>query len=116
MIKINGIDDLDNFIIINSCNIILLYFGATWCKPCQILKTKLNETETRVNMPLLSVCYIDVDLQENQEIVDIYKVSELPTQIFIKLDKTKITEVNRIIGYDFIKLKNNYDSMCNPYI
>jgi hypothetical protein len=61
-------------------------------------------------MPNLVVAYIDVDDEENNNLVNRYKVESLPTQIFIKLDKNKVIPHSRIEGYDFNKLKLEYDN------
>ena len=109
---INGTSQLDEFIIENYEKglAILLYFGATWCGPCKQLKLKLEDPDTCKIMPKLVVAYIDVDTKENESLVSGYKIESLPTQIFIKLDETKVKMVNRIEGYDFTKLKLNYDT------
>ena len=105
MISILGIEQLDEFIINNTDKILLLYFGANRCKPCNMLKEKINK-ESETEMPNLLVCYIDVDLKENDEIIDIYQINILPTQIFVKLknDKINVKIIDRIDGYDWIKL------------
>jgi len=112
MKEISGIEQLDEFIIENheNNNVIMLYFGATWCGPCKQLKKKLDELETAKNMPKLVVGYLDVDNKLITDLVSKYKVESLPTQIFIKLDKNKVVPVSRIEGYDFMKLKFEYDS------
>ncbi len=111
MISILGIEQLDEFIINNNTNkILLLYFGAQRCSPCNILKERIiNESKTE--MPNLLVSYIDVDLQENDEIADLYNIKMLPTQIFIKLKKDKVKMINRIDGYDWIKLVMLYNEI-----
>lgn len=111
MITINGIDDLDSFIINNQDKIILLYFGAIWCGPCAKLKDRLESSETKIEMPLLAVCYIDIDNELNNEIIENYKVKMLPTQIFIKLKDLKIKIKSRIDGYDWTKLVMLYNTM-----
>ena len=115
MIDICGIDELDEFIIDNveKGNTVLLYFGATWCGPCKQLKKRLDEPETSKIMPKLVVAYLDVDDDENTSLVKRYKIESLPTQIFIKLDKNKVIETTRIEGYDFTKLKMEYDNYIN---
>lgn len=80
MESIIGIEQLDEFIINNNNkNILLLYFGTNRCLPCNILKERIIK-ESNIEMSKLLVCYIDIDLPENGEIIDIYNVSILPTQ------------------------------------
>ncbi len=110
MKEIFGVEQLDEFILenIDKDNVIVLYFGATWCGPCKQLKTKLGESETASLMPRLVVGYLDVDDETNSKLVKKYKISSLPTQIFVKLDDNKVVPITRIEGYDFIKLELEY--------
>ena len=112
MKTISGIDELDEFILDNYSNnlVILLYFGAEWCGPCKQLKNRLDDPNTIQIMPKLVVGYLDVDDEENSSIIKKYKISSLPTQIYIKLDENKVIETHRIEGYDFMKLKLDYDN------
>jgi thiol-disulfide isomerase/thioredoxin len=112
MKTISGIEELDEFIIDNYNNdlVVLLYFGAKWCGPCKQLKNRLDEQDTIKIMPKLVVGYLDVDDDENSSFVKKYKIDSLPTQIYIKLNENKVIEISRIEGYDFTKLKLNYDN------
>ena len=110
MISILGIEQLDEFIINNSDKILLLYFGAKRCAPCNMLKDRINK-ESQSEMPKLLVCYVDVDLEENDEIGDMYDVKMLPTQVFVKLKKDKVKIIDRIDGYDWIKLVMLYNKI-----
>ncbi len=112
MKTISGIEEIDEFILDNYNNnlVILLYFGAEWCGPCKQLKNRLEDTDTIQIMPKLVVGYLDVDDENNSSLVKKYKINSLPTQIYIKLDENKVVESYRIEGYDFTKLKLNYDS------
>jgi thioredoxin-like negative regulator of GroEL len=114
MISIVNIEQLDEFIINNSDKILLLYFGAKRCSPCNILKDRILY-ESHEKMPNLLVGYIDVDIEENNEIADIYDVKMLPTQIFVKLKKDKVKIINRIDGYDWVKLVMLYDEIAKKY-
>lgn len=115
MENINNISELDNFILKNEKdnNIILLYFGAMWCGPCKQLKKKLSSIDTMEELPRLVVAYIDVDTDDKdlEKIIKSFKVSGLPTQLFVKLNKTKVVEISRIEGYDYMKLVMEYKKL-----
>jgi len=113
MEKVHDMNELDLFIWENRDKLIVLYFGATWCGPCQKLKARLVSDELLKEMPLIKTVYIDVDDNELSDIVEIYKINSLPTQIFITLkyndsDENEIVEFDRLIGYDWIKFKLIY--------
>lgn len=113
MLNINGINELDDFIIenIQQDKIVMLYFGAEWCGPCGQLKKKLSNNETKQNMPNLVVAHIDIDEPENDSLVKRYKINSLPTQIFITVQSNKVVELARIEGFDYIKLQMEYDKL-----
>jgi thiol-disulfide isomerase/thioredoxin len=107
MYNVESIDDLDNFITNNNNNVLLLYFGASWCGPCKLLKEKLSNEEIINQMQHLKVCYIDIDI--NEDIACMYKVKTLPTQVFVKLYDSKVKIFSRIEGYDYTKLLLEYN-------
>lgn len=114
MIEINGTTELDMFILNNIDNVICLYFGATWCSPCKILKLKIEDEEKTQTMPKLAICYVDIDNDLNKEIIEIYDVQNLPTQIFIILNKKNHVKIfDKIIGYDWIGFKMMYEKVIN---
>lgn len=113
MYNVESFDDLDNFIIENNDKVILLYFGATWCGPCKQLKERLCDEESIQQLPLLKICYIDVD--QNEEITSHYQIKSLPTQIFVRLSKKKVKVVSKIEGYDYTKLILEYETFVNNF-
>ena len=113
MISILGIEQLDQFIINGKNKILMLYFGSNSCSPCNILKTRITK-DIENDMPKLSVCYIDVDLHENGEILDIYdNIKILPTLFFVKLLNDEVVIISQIDGYDWIKLIMTYNEIAN---
>jgi len=113
MIEIVGKEQLEEFIWENSIEkkIIIIYFGADWCGPCQVLKKKLASSEAKEIMPDLVVGYLDIDINENENVSETYSVKSLPTQIFVNLKETQITEKKRIIGLDWTTLVNTYKEL-----
>jgi thiol-disulfide isomerase/thioredoxin len=113
MITIIGKDKLEDFIWESQekNKVTVIYFGAIWCAPCKMLKDKLSSDEAKFEMPNLSVCYIDIDEEENEELSEQYNVKSLPLQIFIRLDGNKIIEIKKILGYDWINFLMTYNSI-----
>lgn len=115
MISISGMDKLDEFIINCTDKILMLYFGSNGCSPCNILKNRINKN-CETDMPQLSVCYIDIDLSENGEILDTYNIKILPTLIFVKLIDNEVVIIGQVDGYDWIKLVMIYNKIVNKKI
>lgn len=113
MIDIDGLEELEEFIWESheKNKICVLYFGAEWCGPCKKLKERLASDEAKEKMSNLVVGHLDVDESNNEPIAEKYKVTSLPTQIFVKLEGTHIKEVDRIIGLDWTKFLMTYESL-----
>ena len=60
-------------------NKFILYFTADWCGPCQRIKPLLKELKNEYHD--IKVITIDVDSPENEEVVNKFKVSQMPTFI-----------------------------------
>ncbi len=76
----------------DTSRIIIMYFGATWCDGCKLLKAnlcKLNEER------IPNVYIYQVDVSNNQELTDIFNVTSIPTTVVIY--KKKI--IAKEIGY-----------------
>lgn len=105
-----GIKDLDIFLVNNSTNVLLLYFGATWCGPCSQLKQRFAQPDIPQIFKNLALIYIDVDINENLEIIELYKIEALPTLIFIKLESDNVCIKSRLEGYDFNRILIEYNN------
>lgn len=110
MLNVCGRDELDNFILnqISNGKITMLYFSAEWCGPCKNLKKYLESKNTIKNMNKLAVAVIDVDEELNSGLVKNYKISSLPTQVFIKVESSKIVQIEKIEGYNPTLLESIY--------
>jgi len=118
MIDIIGKEQLEEFIWENSLEkkIIVIYFGAEWCGPCQKLKEKLASDEAKQEMPDLCVAHLDADENENDEIAQTYNVKALPTQIFVSLNGTQIIEEEKIRGFDWEKFVLAYKKLKHKIV
>ena len=108
MTEINNVEELDAFILSNCEKIVVLYFSAPWCGPCQKLKNKIiNNFDKMCN---LAICSINID--DNPDLVNSYNITILPTQIFIKLvDEKRVEIYDKIVGSDFTKFIFNYNKL-----
>jgi thiol-disulfide isomerase/thioredoxin len=55
---------------------IFLYFGASWCVPCQAMKKMFKEKEVKEKLDKFVVLIVDVD--ENPNLKKKYKVKSIP--------------------------------------
>lgn len=80
---------------------IIIDFGAEWCPPCNMMKPDL----IKLNNELQGEAIIRiVDVDENIDAADGYKINLLPTQILINSDGTPyIPKDNSIDGFETIK-------------
>tara|TARA_B100001093_G_C26800057_1_gene1002959 strand:- start:1453 stop:1869 length:417 start_codon:yes stop_codon:yes gene_type:complete len=108
MIEVNGYEELNKILWENkdTDNIMMLYFGTSWCGPCQKLKEKMKEQKNEIEKVI--VLYLDCDGEENEQIVDDWKIESLPTQIFVHIESQNVVKDERIEGYDWIKLVMTY--------
>jgi len=113
MIDIVGKDQLEEFIWENSNEkkIIVIYFGADWCGPCQNLKKKLDSDDVKLQMSDLIIGHLDIDDEKNEEVSEIYQVKSLPTQIFVTLKGTQIVELKRVVGFDWNGFSSAYNTI-----
>lgn len=80
---------------INSANLVLVDFFATWCGPCKKLSPTLEELSNEIDN--FAVIKVDVDSEELEEIVKLHNIESLPTLVFYKNGEL---EQHSIVGYN----------------
>jgi len=115
MIDIVGKEQFEEFIWenINNNKVVVVYFGADWCGPCQVLKKKIAHDDAKEAMPNLVVGHLDIDNEQNESISNTFNVKSLPTQIFVTLKGTQIIEIKRIIGLDWTNFISTYGDVVS---
>ena len=65
----------------------ILYFTATWCGPCKVLKPKIQAMQSQLPITIL-------DVDTNAEVVGKYSIRNVPTIIVTNGS----TEIGRLVG------------------
>ena len=65
----------------------VLYFGATWCSPCRLMKQVLKKEN--VKKELDKVDFIMYDIDKDKKEASKHKIKLVPTIIFLNGDKEK---------------------------
>jgi len=67
--------------------LVVVDFHATWCGPCKMIAPHLEEMDKTMD----DVVFLKVDVDECEDIAEEYKVTAMPTFIFLKnLEKVKM--------------------------
>lgn len=64
----------------DATGLVVVDFYATWCGPCKMIAPQIEElakTET-------TVLFLKVDVDDNEEVAEIYKIEAMPTFKFFK--------------------------------
>lgn len=73
----------------------IMRFTASWCGPCKILAKNLNQTELELPIEV-------VDIEEEQQITQQYRVRAVPTMIIVD-------ENGDVCGTPLVGLKTNLE-------
>ena len=121
---ISGIENLNKVVYDNKEKIIMFLFTASWCGPCKQLKKDLYHESTPTEgichefSKTLHVLYLDADDEENEELLNIYEITALPTQVLVRLNSNsenndaKIEVLDKIEGGDVISLRMKLEKHC----
>lgn len=90
MTEITSVEQLKEFI---ASDVSLIYFGASWCGPCKMLRPVMENVEKEYG-DRLNVGHVDID--ECKEIAEAYAIMNIPVIILFDSGEEK----EKIIGYN----------------
>jgi len=94
------------FRVLDDTKLIVFYFTAAWCGPCQKISPKVEELSNKLNEKI-NFYKIQIDNDDNEEVCEKCKIKSVPTFILFK-ERSSLGIVN---GADLEKLilliKNN---------
>merc|ERR1711899_139526 len=97
MVKLcDSLADLKQELITAGDKLVVVDFFATWCGPCKMIAPHLEEMSKDT-----SVVFLKVDVDDCEDIAAEYKITAMPTFIFIK-NKQKVADLT---GSNIEKLK-----------
>lgn len=78
-------------LILNDNKVVFVDFWATWCGPCQMISPIIEQIadEYVEKMPV-----VKIDIDQNSELAEEYKIMSIPTVILFKDGK----EIQRLVG------------------
>ncbi len=77
--------------ILEDYDLVLVDFWATWCGPCRMIAPIIEQLADRY---CDKVAVVKVDIDQEQELADRYKIMSIPTLILFKNGE----EVTKLIG------------------
>ena len=83
-------DDVSFDDLINTDELTVIDFSATWCMPCRMLKPIVE----RVAEKCADVSFYNVDIDENEEIAKRYRIFSVPTLVCFREGK----KVDSLVG------------------
>lgn len=95
--QVVDMDDFQNQLKLAEDKLVVVDFFATWCGPCKMISPHLEEMSKTMD----DCVFLKVDVDECEEIAQEYKITAMPTFIFIKSSE-KIAELT---GANVEKLK-----------
>ena len=67
---------------------VLLKFSAEWCEPCKIMKKEIES----VKDDLKDIEIVEIDVNDAEEIAELFRVGAVPTFMLIKREEIKVKE------------------------
>ena len=76
---------------------VVIDFFATWCGPCMMIAPEID----RMDAQMPNVVYLKVDVDRTPDVSQYYRISAMPTFIFIKNGQ----KVGEMTGADVNRLR-----------
>ena len=73
----------DCFRVLDDSKMVLFYFTASWCGPCQRISPKVEELSNKIS-ERVNTYKISIDNDENSEIYEKCQIKSVPTFILFK--------------------------------
>lgn len=86
---------------VQQSNLMVYHFGASWCGPCNQLKTQTwNNSRVKQFMERngITIHYFDYDTQDHKRFFNYYKVTSFPTVLFVMRDNLNNPE-RSVVGF-----------------
>ena len=109
MLIVQSQEDYRNKIFSSNKNIILVDFFAEWCGPCKLLTPKLENLEKKYDN--IEILKVDVDNDNCSQISELYKITCMPTIIFLKDKKNQ--ENFKVEGNNIELIEENIKKLIN---
>jgi len=94
---VKDMDDFNSQLAAAGGKLVVVDFHATWCGPCKMIAPHMEE----MSKTMQDVVFLKVDVDDCEDIAAEYKITAMPTFIFIK-SKTKVADLT---GANVNKLK-----------
>tara|TARA_Y100000389_G_scaffold65519_1_gene61580 strand:- start:132 stop:452 length:321 start_codon:yes stop_codon:yes gene_type:complete len=103
----NELQGNDCYRVLDNEQLILFYFTASWCGPCQKIYPHILEIIKQIDSNKLQIYKIDIDHDDNQELCEKCQIKSVPSFLLFK-KRDCIGQCKGANIQNVIKLLNNH--------
>lgn len=93
-------------VLMDSSGLVVAYFGAPWCKPCELVKPMYAELATKPKFA--GVTFVQIDSDELPQVASECEIRQLPT---FKFFRDAQEEELPVVGADILQLESTIEKM-----